>query len=203
MLPSAYVLNPKLIPEVNTDLLVSVEAISPSPLIIQYVINPKAVWSDGVPVSADDFIYAWQSQRGDGTDVNGQPDQVASTLGYRDVASVTPSNDGKTVTVKFSTPYTDWRLMFDHMVPAHIAEQVGWNHGFDTFNPAVDLSAGPMKLQSVSASGTAVLVRNPHWWGTPSVLDKVTVNVATRSSTWAASLAKGNRHGDPTRRLRP
>jgi peptide/nickel transport system substrate-binding protein len=192
VLPSAYVLNPKLIPEVNTALLVSVEAISPSPLVIQYVINPKAVWSDGVPVSADDFIYAWQSQRGDGTDVNGRPDQVASTLGYRDVDSITPSNDGKTVTVKFSTPYTDWRLMFDHMVPAHIAEQVGWNHGFDTFNPAVDLSAGPMKLQSVSASGTAVLVRNPHFWGTPSVLDKVTVNEATRSSTWAASLAKGN-----------
>ena len=110
VLPSAYVINPKLVPEVNTDLLISVEAISPSPLTIQYVINPKAVWSDGVPVSADDFIYAWQSQHGDGIDVNGRPDQVASTLGYRDVQSVTPSNDGKTVTVIFSTPFTDWRV---------------------------------------------------------------------------------------------
>ncbi len=70
--------------------------------------------------------------------------------------------------------------MFDHMVPAHIARQVGWNHGFDTFNPAVDLSAGPMIVQSVSPSGTAVLVRNPKWWGTRSVLNKVTVNVAPR-----------------------
>ena len=192
VLPSAYVINPKLIPEVNTDLLVSVEAISPSPLVIQYVINPKAVWSDGVPVSADDFIYAWQSQRGDGVDINGRPDQVASTLGYRDVQSITPSNNGKTVTVRFSTPYTDWRVLFDHMVPAHIARVVGWSHGFDAFDPAVDLSAGPMKLQSVSPAGTAVLVRNPRWWGTPAVLDKVTVNVATQPSTWAATLAKRN-----------
>ncbi len=192
VLPSAYIINPKLIPEVNTDLLLSVEAISPSPLVIQYVINPKAVWSDGVPVSADDFIYAWQSQRGDGIDVNGRPDQVASTLGYRDVESIHPSNHGETVTVKFSTPYTDWRDMFDHMVPAHIAREVGWNRGFDTFNPAVDLSAGPMRVQSVSPSGTAVLVRNPHWWGTRAVLDKVTVNVAIQSSTWSATLAKGN-----------
>ncbi len=192
VLPSAYVINPKLIPEVNTDLLISVEAISPSPLVIQYVINPKAVWSDGVPVSADDFIYAWHSQRGDGVDVNGRPDQVASTLGYRDVESITPSNHGKTVTVKFSTPYTDWRVMFDHMVPAHIAQQVGWNHGFDTFNPAVDLSAGPMKVQSVSPSGTAVLVRNLRWWGTPAVVHKVTVTEVAHPSTWAAMLAKGN-----------
>ena len=50
--------------------------------------------------------------------------------------------------------------MFDHMVPAHIARKVGWNTGFDTFNPAVDLSAGPLLLTSVS-DGTA-----PCWCAT-------------------------------------
>ena len=138
-------------PQVNTDLLESVEATATSPLTIQYVINPKAVWSDGVPVTADDFIYAWKSQRGDGVDVDGQPDQVASTLGYRDVASVTGSHGGRTVTVVFARPYADWRIMFNHMVPAHIARTVGWNHGFATFNPAVDLSAGPLLVTSVSS----------------------------------------------------
>ena len=156
-----------MMPQVNSALLVSVEVTSTSPLTIQYVINPSAVWSDGVPFSAADFVYAWQSQSGDGVDVDGQPDQVASTLGYRDVSSVTPSHGGKTVTVVFSTPFTDWRVMFNDMVPAHIASRVGWNHGFDTFNPAVDLSAGPLIVKSVSPAGTAVLVRNPKWWGVP------------------------------------
>ncbi len=192
VLPSAYVINPKLVPQVNTDLLLSVEATSTSPLTIQYVINPKAVWSDGVAVSADDFIYAWQSQRGNSIDVDGQPDKVASTLGYRDVASVKPSDDGKTVTVKFATPFTDWRVMFDHMVPAHIARRVGWNHGFDTFNPAVDLSAGPFVVQSASPEGTAVLVRNPKWWGTPAVLDRATVQIAPSQSAWTGTLASSN-----------
>jgi peptide/nickel transport system substrate-binding protein len=191
VLPGAYVVNQKLTPEVNSDLLLSVEVTSTSPLTIQYVINPKATWSDGVPVSADDFIYAWKSQRGDGIDIDGQPDQVASTLGYRDVASVTPSHRGKTVTVRFATPYTDWRDLFDHLVPAHIARKVGWNHGFDTFNPSVDLSAGPYQLASVSGSGTAVLVRNPHWWGTPAVLSRITVSVGTASG-WTEGLAAGN-----------
>ncbi len=125
VLPSAYTVNSKFVPQVNADLLTSVEATSPSPLTIQYVINPKAKWSDGVPVTADDFMYAWQSQRGNGLDIDGSPDQVASTLGYDDVSSVTPSHDGETVTVRFTTPYTDWRDLFDHMVPAHIARRVG------------------------------------------------------------------------------
>jgi len=189
VLPSAYVISPKLVPQVNTDLLLGVEATSTSPLTIQYMINPKAVWSDGVPVTADDFVYAWQSQRGDGTDVGGQPDRVASTLGYRDVASVTGSHGGRTVTVVFAVPFADWRIMFDHMVPAHIARKVGWNTGFATFDPAVDLSAGPMLLKSVAPDGTAVLVRNPSWWGTPAALSSVTVSDRQDPASWIGPLA--------------
>jgi peptide/nickel transport system substrate-binding protein len=192
VLPSAYNVSPKLVPLVNSDLLLSVEATSTSPLVIQYTINPRAVWSDGVAVSGEDFIYAWQSQRGDGVDVDGQADQTASTLGYRDVSSITTGRGGKIVTVTFSTPFTDWRVMFNHLVPAHIARRVGWNHGFDTFNPSVDLSAGPYVLQSAS-DGHALLVRNPRWWGTPAAIDRVAVNVASSQAAWSGALASGNR----------
>jgi peptide/nickel transport system substrate-binding protein len=187
------VISPKLVPQVNSDLLLSVEATSTSPLVIQYVINPKAVWSDGVPVSADDFIYAWKSQGGGGIDVDGQPNKVASTLGYRDVSSVSSTNGGKTVTVTFANPFTDWRVMFDHMVPAHVARRVGWNHGFDIFSPSVGLSAGPFILESASSEGHAVLVRNPRWWGTPAAIDRIVVNVAPNQVAWTGVLAGGNR----------
>lgn len=198
VLPSAYIANPNLVPQINSSLLLGVETTSTSPLTIEYTINPKAVWSDGVPVTADDFIYAWQSQKGDGIDVDGTPDQVASTLGYRDIASIHSGDKGRTVVVTFSTPFTDWRALFDHLVPAHIARQVGWNSGFQSFSPSTVLSAGPLKLQSVSGD-TAVLVQNPRWWGTPAVLDRVTVNVATSTSAWVGTLASSS-HAvvDPT-----
>jgi peptide/nickel transport system substrate-binding protein len=192
VLPSAYIVDDKLVPEVDSDLLTSVETTSTSPLTIQYVINPKAVWSDGVPFTADDFIYAWLTQRGGGVDTAGEPDQVASTLGYRDVSTVTSSHAGRTVTVTFATPYTDWRDMFDHMVPAHIARQVGWSNGFDSFSAADDLSAGPYLLSSATPSGSATLVRNPHWWGTPAVLDRINVVVTANMSTSMGALAASN-----------
>jgi peptide/nickel transport system substrate-binding protein len=74
------------------------------------------------------------------------------------------------------------------MVPAHIARTVGWNHGFATFNPAVDLSAGPLIVTSVSG-GTAQLARNPSWWGTKSVLGSMTVSDDQTDSGWIGPLA--------------
>ncbi len=192
VLPSAYIINPQHLAVPNAALLQSVEVIKPAPLTISYVINPKAVWSDGTPVSAQDFIYAWESQRGVGVDIDGKPFDVASTLGYRDIDSVTPSADGKTVTVLFGTPFTDWRVLFSNMVPAHVAEQVGWNSGFQTFNPARDLSAGPMTIQSVAPDGTVVLVPNQRWWGPKPKLSRVVVKESQSSASWIGSLSRSN-----------
>ncbi len=101
---------------------------------------------------------------------------------------MTGSHGGRTVTVVFAKPFADWRILFDHMVPAHIARKVGWNTGFATFDPAVDLSAGPLLVASVSG-GTAHLVRNPSWWGTKSVLGSVTVSDDQADAGWIGPLA--------------
>ncbi len=187
VLPSAFVTSGSLQPALNTDLLSSVEVLTTTPLTIRYQIDPQAVWSDGVPVTASDFIYAWQSQRGTGTGPAATRDQVASTLGYRDIASVTGSDNGRTVTVVFTTPFTDWRVLFHELLPAHIAEQAGWNTGFASFSPARVLSAGPYELQSVSGTSTAVLVPNPRWWGRRPSLDRVVVTTGVDPTAVLAS----------------
>ena len=45
-----------------------------------------------------------------------------------------------------------------------------------------------MMLRSVSGH-TAVLVRNPRWWGTRAVLDRVTVTVSSSTESWVSDLA--------------
>ena len=62
--PQAFIINSNLQPVLNNQLLQSATQTSDSPQIVVYKINPKAVWSDGTPITADDFIYNWQAQSG-------------------------------------------------------------------------------------------------------------------------------------------
>ena len=40
---------------VNTDYFTSVELTSNNPQVVTYTINPKAVWSDGTPITWEDI----------------------------------------------------------------------------------------------------------------------------------------------------
>ena len=187
VLPSPYVVDASGMPMANADLTVSSELVNTKPETIIYTLNPKAVWSDGVPITAADFKYAWEEQRGD--PVESSPD-VSSIAGYRDIASVVGSNGGHTVTVKFKTTFADWQMLFDNLVPAHVMEKVGWNPTCSTVNPAIDLSGGPFKLGSVTPSAIT-LVQNPKWWGTPANARSITVHIASSTAQLAQWMASG------------
>ncbi len=173
--PTVYVTTNTIQQQLDTNYVTSVKVTSTSPQTIVYQINPKAVWSDGVPINAADFIYNWQAQSGNPkyTDVGGKAFEPAGTAGYNQIKSVTGSNGGKTVTVVFSTPFGDWQSLFSDLIPAHIAQKVGFNNGFQTFNAAVKVSGGPFEIQSYTQGQDLVEVRNPKWWGTPAPLDKL------------------------------
>jgi peptide/nickel transport system substrate-binding protein len=172
--PSVYIPQPNVGLALDTNVVTSATVTSESPQTIVYNINPKATWSDGTPISAQDFIYNWQAQSGNPAykDVGGKAFLPASTAGYSSVKSVTSSNNGKTATVVFSTPFGDWKSMFAPMIPAHIASKVGFNTGFQTFGPAVQVSGGPYTIQSYTQGETLVEVPNPHYWGVAPKLAK-------------------------------
>jgi glutathione transport system substrate-binding protein len=192
--PQAFIVNNKLQPVMNNQLLESAVQESTNPQKIVYTLNPKAVWSDGTPITADDFIYNWQAQSGNSTytDVGGKPYDAASTTGYNQIQSVVGSNpsggaacdpgsaanrnqglcpNGRTVTVTFNPSFTDWRSLFTDIVPAHIARTVGWNTGF--VGPTQTISGSWYEIQSYNENQSLVLVRNPSYWGTPGKLDKI------------------------------
>lgn len=168
VLPSVFTFGPSFNPILNSVLMESVTETSGSPQTLVYRINPKAVWADGVPITGADFVYNWQAQAGRGTDVGGQPFNPASESGYSLVQSVTVSpTSPDQVTVVFSSPYPDWPALFRHMVPAHVAEKIGFNSGFT--DPVSDLiSGGPYSVVGFDRSGFLRLARNPSYWGPPA-----------------------------------
>jgi peptide/nickel transport system substrate-binding protein len=192
--PQAFIVNNKLKPVLNTQLLESATVTNQDPQTVVYKINPKAVWQDGTPISADDFIYNWQAQSANPsyTDVGNQPYDAVTTAGYNQVQSVVgsapPSGaactagssadrnaglcpNGDTVTVTFKPSYADWRGIYTNLVPAHIARTVGWNTGFTGAQQT--LSGSWYEIQSYNANQSLVLVRNPKYWGTPGKLNKI------------------------------
>jgi peptide/nickel transport system substrate-binding protein len=173
--PQVFVVQPNTTIKLNTELVTSAKITSTSPQTVVYQINPKATWSDGTPISAQDFIYNWQAQSGNPKykDLHGQAFLPSTTSGYSQIKSVTGSNNGKTVTVVFSTPFADWQALFTPLIPAHIAEKVGFNNGFQTFGPAVQVSGGPFEIQSYTKGEDLVEVRNPKYWGPTPHLSKI------------------------------
>ena len=192
--PQVFIVNNNLKPVLNTQLMESATETNTSPQTIVYKLNPKAVWSDGTPITADDFIYNWQAQSGNTayTDIGGQPYDTAATAGYNQIQSVVGSNpsggaacdagtaadrnvgmcpNGRTITVTLKPSFTDWRALFINLVPAHISRTVGWNTGFTGAQQTI--SGSWFEIQSYTENQSVVLVRNPKYWGTPAKLNKL------------------------------
>ncbi len=181
VLPSAFVTSSGGQPVYDSAVISAAELVSANPQTVVYTINPHAVWSDGTPITAADFLFAWQQQRGPtpsifGLEESGSP-SAATTLGYRDIKSVKGSNHGRTVTVVFSTPFADWKMLFHDLLPASVLQRVGWDPRCSTVDPAIDLSGGPFEIDSVGP-GRIDLTRNPKWWGQMPDLARIVIRVA-------------------------
>jgi glutathione transport system substrate-binding protein len=194
--PMVYIVQPNLKPKLNTEVVTSAKVTSTSPQTVVYQINPKAKWSDGVPISAADFIYNWQAQSGNPKfkDVGGKAFLPASTAGFSSIKSVTGSNGGKTVTVVFAKPFGDWQSLFGPsgpIIPAHIAKRVGFNSGFATFGPAVKVSGGPFMIQSYTKGEDLVEVPNPNYWGPKAHLAKLIFRFILNDDQQPAAVQNG------------
>jgi peptide/nickel transport system substrate-binding protein len=187
VLPSPFMVNSSGTTSPNPNLIVQSELVSTKPETIVYTLNPRAVWSDGVSITATDFVYAWDQQKAISPL---DPNAVSSTQGYKDISSVVGSNKGHTVTVKFKTPYADWQMLFANLLPAHVMEKVGWNPSCTTVDPRIDISGGPFEIASMSAQ-SITLRDNPRWWGVVANANALTIHFASSTNQLAQWMRSG------------
>ena len=196
VLPYTFVTQPDLTVARNEDVLASAEQTNTDPQTIVYEIQPEAVWSDGTPISAEDFVYNWKAQNG-----RDCPDcAAASVSGYDQIESVVGSNGGKTVTVTFAQPYTDWQNLWSSggpIYPAHIAAQQGDLNtpqglaaAFGYFGTTVpDYSGGPFQIDNFDDNVSVTMVPNPQWYSAGPNLDRVIFRIITDAAQEPTALA--------------
>jgi peptide/nickel transport system substrate-binding protein len=210
MLESPFVMDQNSNVKLNTNLMSSVTMTSQNPETVVWKINPKAVWSDGVPVSCQDFYLYWLANNGTAKQFN-----TGGTTGYSQMDPPVCSPDGKTVTTTFTSPFGDYESLFDlsagGLMPAHVLERaVGipditkltltsppaqlqaaagfWNKKWQGFNPQYDLSDGPYVMTGYEQNQSVTLSRNPKWWGPFTGPKTINVKFASNLSTQADAL---------------
>jgi peptide/nickel transport system substrate-binding protein len=183
--PSVFNIHPDFTVQLSKEFMDSAELTSEDPQTVVYKIKQEAVWSDGTPVTADDFIFWWENCN----ETNKKADCV-STTGYKDIESVEGSDGGKTVTTVYKNKFADWKSLFSqYIIPAHYTKEQpgGWNTGLDK-NPEKIPSAGPFIVESYTPGQSLTLARNDKYYGTKAHLDKIVFRYLPESTTQPAAL---------------
>jgi peptide/nickel transport system substrate-binding protein len=182
------------------------ELVSEDPFTWTWQIKEEAVWNDGTPITADDFILGWKMLT---SDEFGQCEgcDPASTGRSEQIETIEGSPDGKTVTVTLregqqNPEYTAGAEFLPF--PAHIAEA----EGFDLDDPASvgeastwfnettpTWSGGPWQVVEGDMETQVVKEPNAQWYGDPVNLDRIIMVFNTEESTWAQATANGDIDG--------
>ena len=150
--------------------------------VVTYSINPDAVWSDGEPITCDDFEYTWD-QIVTGTD-------IYDTTGYINIESVDCTDQQKPV-VTFSENFASWRGLFGGgygIMPSHILK------GKDRAKEMTDgyaWSGGPWLIDSWKKGDSITLVPNDNYWGQKPHLDKVIFKILPDTAAEFAAFKSG------------
>ncbi len=204
VLPSPYRIQPDFSVEYDQNLLAEEPTLETEggTQVNTYTINPDAVWSDGTPITADDFELTWRANRS-GDPAAGGCEAVLSTTGYEQIESVEAADGGKTVTVTYATPYADWQSNFENLLPAHVMDNqdpaalcetitAGWAIGEGL---PEDISGGPWQLKAENidvGQQVVILTPNPEWWGEGPNLEQLIIqNIGNDPTTAVQGLKNG------------
>lgn len=159
-----------------------------------FQLQEDAVWSNGEPVTADDFVFSWRRAVDPETGapyrhlfsgvVKNAEDILAGKAEPTELGVHAPSEKTLVVELEKDHPYLEKLLSLPIFFPLNqtFLEETGEAFGTDA---STVLSNGPFMLTEWSGTGlTWDYEKNTHYWDRETVkLNKVTVNVLKEPST--------------------
>jgi peptide/nickel transport system substrate-binding protein len=140
------------------------EVTTQSPFTVDCAIRPEAKWSDGVPITSNDFKFTYDT-------IMNTKNDVVTRAGYEDIVAfnVTSPTEFQMVFKDVFAPFRElWAGASTTVLPEHILEGTDFNKVWNTCicDPKTKkpISSGPMMVQSFTPDEQAKLVPNKNYW---------------------------------------
>ncbi|HET92174.1 MAG TPA: peptide ABC transporter substrate-binding protein [Chloroflexi bacterium] len=161
--------------------------ISPDGSVITMKLRDDIVWSDGTPITSEDFKFTYEMV----VDPN---NAVASTYPLDLLVSLeTP--DERTVVMTFEEPFASWQATLWHgLMPAHIMRPVFEAEGTidgAAWNLKPTVGCGPFVLTDWESGSYARFVANENYWLGKPKIDEIFMRFVPDDASQVAALKTG------------
>jgi peptide/nickel transport system substrate-binding protein len=154
---------------------------------LTFTLRDDLVWSDGEPLTSDDFDFTYEMWVNPANTVN-------STYPYDLVESI-EAPDPQTVVLTFTEPFAPWQATLWHSVlPAHVLRPVFEADGTldeAEWNLAPTVGIGPYRFEEWESGSFARFVRNENWHGEPPLVDEIFFRFVPDDASMIAALVNG------------
>jgi len=161
--------------------------ISADGTVITLRLRDDIVWSDGEPITSEDFAFTYEMT------VN--PANAVASVSPYDLISSLETPDERTVVMTFSEPYAAWMATLWHgLLPAHILRPVFEEEGTldnAAWNREPTVSCGPFNFAEWESGSFARFVANDKYWlGRPNI-DEIFFRFVPDDASQVAALQAG------------
>jgi peptide/nickel transport system substrate-binding protein len=138
---------------------------------ITYRIRQKARWSDGVPITARDFVFTWQLLARSKFAIPSDTRELYDKIARAKILSP------KGVRFVFRQPLPGWRDLFAPVLPQHALAGEDfddvWRDRIDNPKTGRPLASGPFLFESWNRGSRLTLARNRNYWNRKAYLDRL------------------------------
>jgi peptide/nickel transport system substrate-binding protein len=156
--------------------------------VITLKLRSDIVWSDGQPITSDDFIFTYQMYM--------DPKNTVATQHPYDLVDKMEAPDKTTLLITFKEPFAAWLgALWKGILPKHIVEPMykkDGNLNEAPYNRNPTVGCGPYVLDKWEAGSYARFVTNQKYWGAKPKIDEVTIKFVPDDAAQIVALKAGD-----------
>jgi peptide/nickel transport system substrate-binding protein len=158
-------------------------------------LRDDVTWSDGTPLTADDFVFTYQM-------IMSEKNVAQTRYPYEDYVESVEAQDAHTVVVKFKEPFAAWLTNIfsgtpsagQGVLPKHILQPVFDQDGTldnAAWNRAPTVGIGPFVFKEWESGSHLVFTANPKWIRPPKV-EQIFVRIVPDDAAQEAAILAGD-----------